>query len=48
MRSLAADELLDGKYTILGRPPLEALKADVAVISDTGQFALAAQQSPTV
>ena len=36
--SEALNELLDGKYTILGRPPLEALKADVAVISDTGQF----------
>ena len=36
--SEALNELLDGKYTILGRPPLEALEADVAVISDTSQF----------
>ena len=36
--SEALNELLDGKYTILGRPPSEALAADVAVISDTSQF----------
>ena len=36
--SEALNELLDGKYTILGQPPLEALEADVAVISDTSQF----------
>jgi acetylornithine deacetylase/succinyl-diaminopimelate desuccinylase-like protein len=36
--SEALNELLEGKYTILGQPPLEALRADVAVISDTGQF----------
>ena len=36
--SEALNELLDGKYTILGRPPLEALEADVAVSCATSQF----------
>lgn len=37
--SEALNELLAGKYSILGKPPLEALACDVAVISDTSQFA---------
>jgi len=32
-------ELLDGKLSILGKPAMEGLKCDVAVISDTCQFA---------
>lgn len=37
--SEALNQLLAGKYSILGKPPLEAIKCDVAVISDTSQFA---------
>ncbi|MCA9104107.1 MAG: M20/M25/M40 family metallo-hydrolase, partial [Planctomycetales bacterium] len=37
--SEALDALLAGKHQILGQPALDALKCDIAVISDTSQFA---------